>query len=562
MTITTTSNVITYNGPGVVTPYFFPIYFLSNAHIYVTRITIAGGARVLLIENIDYTLTGAGVLAGGEVDLMGSVSPLSALYQLEIKRTLPIIQTDDYRAHDTFPAETMEKDLDYLTMIDQQQDTRLGYLETAIAGTAITFTNLGTGVGLYSTTVGSNYRFKSIKAGAGVTIVDDLAGTVTINNVSSPLTFPGTTNTFLRGDGAFTDTHLLGIADTGLKIFGSALGTPAVHLMFGDLSGANNEKYWSFRATKSQFVISTLSDAFAAGNPFITCSRVGTAVATSAIGGRVLINGAPDDTVTALQVTGTGTFTVPIAIGSGGTGQNNAQLAINALSAVGAATAGFVLTKVGTNAVFAASAAAGAPLAATYVCISNDATLTNERALAAEATVVTLTDGGANSNVTIGLAANGVTNAKLAQMPTLTIKGNNTGGTSNALDLTVAQVRAMLNNANRTDVTIAYSATVTLDASLYPNYDVIDLMVTGVSGAFTFNITGGFHRQIVRARFLHDASGTAHVLTAGANLAGSTTTPLGVLVLTVGANKRDEAAFQWDGPLGKAELRSYNFGYN
>lgn len=42
------------------------------------------------------------------------------------------------------------------------------------------------------------------------------------------------------------------------------------------------------------------------------------------------------------------------------------------------------------------------------------------------------------------IANNVVSNAKLAQAPSLTIKGNNTGGTANELDLTVAQVNTML----------------------------------------------------------------------------------------------------------------------
>lgn len=42
------------------------------------------------------------------------------------------------------------------------------------------------------------------------------------------------------------------------------------------------------------------------------------------------------------------------------------------------------------------------------------------------------------------IQSNVVSNSKLAQMATLTIKGNNTGGTANASDLTVAQVNAIL----------------------------------------------------------------------------------------------------------------------
>jgi hypothetical protein len=47
--------------------------------------------------------------------------------------------------------------------------------------------------------------------------------------------------------------------------------------------------------------------------------------------------------------------------------------------------------------------------------------------------------------VATAVTANAITNAMLAQMPTLTIKGNNTAGTANALDLTPSQVSTMLN---------------------------------------------------------------------------------------------------------------------
>lgn len=56
-------------------------------------------------------------------------------------------------------------------------------------------------------------------------------------------------------------------------------------------------------------------------------------------------------------------------------------------------------------------------------------------------------NGSATFNSTVSLPVNSIANTTLAQMPLNTIKGNNTGGTANAADLTVSQVNTMLGTA-------------------------------------------------------------------------------------------------------------------
>ena len=73
-------------------------------------------------------------------------------------------------------------------------------------------------------------------------------------------------------------------------------------------------------------------------------------------------------------------------------------------------------------------------------------------------------------------AANSIANSQLAQMPTKTIKGNNTAGTANADDLTVAEVKSMLALENVDNTSDANKPVSTAQQS------ALDLKVDKVAG--------------------------------------------------------------------------------
>jgi len=114
-------------------------------------------------------------------------------------------------------------------------------------------------------------------------------------------------------------------------------------------------------------------------------------------------------------------------------------------------TAGNVLKSDGTN--WTSAADAEGPLTSAHIFVGNASNVATDVAVSGD---LTLANTGAFT-----IANNAVTNAKAAQMATLTIKGNNTGGTANALDLTVAQVNAMLGNGGGTVTSIATSGLAT-----------------------------------------------------------------------------------------------------
>lgn len=75
------------------------------------------------------------------------------------------------------------------------------------------------------------------------------------------------------------------------------------------------------------------------------------------------------------------------------------------------------------------------------------APLTDYRSIAAQLGVLTLTDGGAEAALTVGVAANGIGSAQFRKSAALSVVGNASASSANVSDLTQAQLTALVNLA-------------------------------------------------------------------------------------------------------------------
>lgn len=116
MTVPSTTSRVTYAGDGSSVSFAISFYFLANADIVVLLVDADGNSTTQIL-NTHYTLTGAGVEAGGTLTML--TAPPSG-YSLIIYRDPALTQLTDYAPNDPFPAETHERALDRLTMIAQR----------------------------------------------------------------------------------------------------------------------------------------------------------------------------------------------------------------------------------------------------------------------------------------------------------------------------------------------------------------------------------------------------------------------------------------------------------
>lgn len=126
MTVTTSTARVVHNGNGTTTQFAVPFRFLENAQVAVF-LRDAAGIQTLWTENTQYTLAGADLAAGGTLTVNTSPTDYTPATgeRLVVIRAVPITQETDYVENDPFPAETHERTVDKLTMVNQEQTERL-----------------------------------------------------------------------------------------------------------------------------------------------------------------------------------------------------------------------------------------------------------------------------------------------------------------------------------------------------------------------------------------------------------------------------------------------------
>lgn len=110
MTVSTTTNKISYTGNGVAVEFAIPFPFLDASHLKAYQ----------LLNNIRTQRTDWEIQSG---NLIFETAPVSGA-KILIIREIPLTQETDYRENEILPAETLERNFDRLTMQIQQLEEK------------------------------------------------------------------------------------------------------------------------------------------------------------------------------------------------------------------------------------------------------------------------------------------------------------------------------------------------------------------------------------------------------------------------------------------------------
>lgn len=121
MTISGTTNSITVNGNGLTTVFNYDFYMGGSSSYAVLVFTDTDGSETTITSS-DFSITGVTDQDGGTFTYPLVGSPIAVSTSLRLSRILPLTQDVAIGNQGNFYPSAVERGLDYLTMIAQQQE--------------------------------------------------------------------------------------------------------------------------------------------------------------------------------------------------------------------------------------------------------------------------------------------------------------------------------------------------------------------------------------------------------------------------------------------------------